>query len=149
MSTHTEAISEGAAPFLAPGERVLAAAVVSPRGSSTAMAGGGAGMIGGQWSGRNARGAEAAGLVVKRSCGLALTPTRIVTLDLNISLMGAIKGANEMLSSVSLDEIEWVEGKRFGAGGVITINANAGTFKLECKAGAAKDFAEAFSAAKS
>jgi hypothetical protein len=148
MSNHEEAIKAGAAQFLEPGEQVLAALVASPRGSTTGGAGGAAGLIGGQWSGKNASGAKAAGLVVKRSCGLALTPTRVVTFDLGISMMGAVKDVKELLSAVPLSEIESVEGKRFGAGGVITVNAQSGTFKLECKAPAAKEFAEAFSRAK-
>jgi hypothetical protein len=85
VRTREEAIKEGAAWFLEPGEQVLAA-----------------------W----------------------LAPSRIVTFDLGMS------------------EIESVEGKRFGAGGVITVTAHSGTFKLECKAPAAKAFADAFAGAK-
>jgi hypothetical protein len=148
MSSHEEQIKEGAASFLEPGEQILAAVVASPRGSTTGGAGGAAGLIGGQWAGKNASGAKAAGLVVKRSCGLALTPSRIVTFDLGISMMGAVKEVKSVLSSVPLAEIESVEGKRFGAGGVITITAQGGTFKLESKAAGAKEFAEAFDRAK-
>ena len=149
MSNHEEAIRAGAASLLEPGEQVLAALVASPRGSTTAGAGGAAaGLIGGQWSGKNASGAEAAGLVVTRSCGVVLTPTRVVTLDLGISMMGAVKDVKEVMSSVPLAEIESVESKRLGAAGVITVTAKGGTFKLEAKAPAAKQFAEAFQQAK-
>ncbi len=48
MTSHEDSIREGAAPFLEPGEQVLAALVVSPRGSTTGGAGGAAGLIGGQ-----------------------------------------------------------------------------------------------------
>lgn len=149
MSNHGEKIREGAGPKLEPGEQILAAIVASPRGSSTGAAGGAAGLIGGQWSGKNASGAEAAGLVVERNSGVVLTPTRIVTFALGISLMGAVKEVKDVLSSVPLNEIESVESKRFGAAGVITVTAQGGTFKLESKAPPAKQFAEAFAQAKS
>lgn len=149
MSNHEEKIKEGAAPSLEPGEQILAALVASPRGSSTGAVGGAAGLIGGQWSGKNASGAQAAGLVVERNCGVVLTPSRIMTFGLGISMMGAVKDVKDVLSSVPLTEIESVESKRLGAAGVITVTAQGGTFKLESKAPAAKQFAEAFAQAKS
>lgn len=82
MSKHEEAIRQGARDLLEPGEEILSALVVSPRGSNTAIAGGlAAGEIGARWSNKNRGAAEDAGLVVKRSCGLALTDRRLLTVD--------------------------------------------------------------------
>jgi hypothetical protein len=149
MSNHEEAIKAGAAPFLEPGEAVLAAMVASPRGSTTAQMGGAAGMIGSGKAGKQADGAAASGLDVRRNSGLVLTPTRLVTLELAISLMGGVKEVKGFLSSLPLAEVESFEASRMGAAGVMKVLANGSEFKLEGKAGPAKDFAEAVQQAKS
>ena len=147
MSNHETAIREGAAPHL-DGEQILAAIVASPRGSTTAQMGGAAGMIGQGRSGKQAAGAETAGLVVDRNSGVVLTPTRLVTFALSISMMGAVKDVKEMRSQLPLDQVDSLEAKRMGAAGVITVAANGAEFKLESKAGPAKDLAEAFRQAR-
>jgi hypothetical protein len=54
MSKHEDSIKQGASGFLESGEEIVAALVVSPRGSTTALAGGVAvGEIGARWSGKN------------------------------------------------------------------------------------------------
>jgi hypothetical protein len=147
MAKHEDAIRAGAAGLLG-GEAILAAVVASPRGSQTALTGGASGMIGSNKVGKQVRGATEAGLVVERNTGLVLTPTRLVTVRLAISLMGAVKEVKEVLGSLPLGEIESLEVKRMGAAGVLTVVANGSEFKLEAKAGPAKDFAEAFAQAK-
>lgn len=149
MANHEEAIKSGAGPFLEPGETVLAAMVASPRGSTTAQMGGAAGLIGGSKAGKQAGGASAAGLVVERNSGLVLTPTRLVTLRLGISLLGAVKEVKGLLSSVPLSEVTSLEASRMGAAGVLKVEANGSEFKLEGKAGPAKEFAAAFQQARS
>jgi hypothetical protein len=142
MSKHEDSIKEGARGFLDPGEEIVAALVVSPRGSSTAMAGGvGAGEIGARWAGKNRRGAEDVGLVVNRNSGLALTNRRLITLDLGISLTGGIKEVKDMLSEVPLDRVDEIRSKW----NVLTVSAGDAQFKLECKPPAAKAMAKAFS----
>ena len=101
-------------------------------------------MIGQGRSGKQAAGAESAGLVVDRNSGVVLTPTRLVTFALAISMMGSVKEVKEQLSELPLDQVDSLVTKRMGAAGVITVAANGAEFKLESKAGAAKDFAEAF-----
>ena len=60
MSKHEDSIRAGAQDLLEPGEEIVAALVVSPRGSGTAMAGGLAvGEIGARWSGKNVTPAKA------------------------------------------------------------------------------------------
>jgi hypothetical protein len=145
MSKHEDSIKEGARGFLDPGEEIVAALVVSPRGSSTAMAGGvGPGEIGARWAGKNRGAAEDVGLVVNRNSGLALTNQRLITLDLGISLTGGIKEVKDMLSEVPLDRIDEIKSKW----NVLTVRAGEAQFKLECKPPAAKAMAKAFGAAK-
>jgi hypothetical protein len=148
MANHEDAIREGAPPHLEPGEEILAAMVASPRGSTTAAMGGAAGIIGGTKAGGQVGAAAGAGLAVGRNSGLVLTPTRVVTLQLAISMMGSVKEVKGLLGSMPLAEIDSVDFKRMGAAGVLTVGAGGGEFKLEAKAGPAKDFAEAFARAK-
>ena len=141
MSKHEEAIRQGARDLLEPGEEILSALVVSPRGSNTAIAGGlAAGEIGARWSNKNRGAAEDVGLVVKRSCGLALTDRRLLTLDLAISMMGGIKEAREILSEVPIDRVDAMRSKW----NVLTVSAGGSEFKLECKPPAAKAMVRAF-----
>ena len=145
MSKHENSIAEGAAALLAPGEEIVSALVVSPRGSSTAAAPGLApSEIGRRWSNKNKAAAEQVGLVVNRSSGLALTNRRLLTLDLAISLTGSIKQVKELLSEVPLDRVDEIKSKW----NVLTVCACEAQFKLECKPPAAKAFASAFADTK-
>jgi hypothetical protein len=144
MSKHEEAISAGAQGLLSPGEQIVSALVVSPRGSTTASVGLAPGEIGRRWANKNKGAAENVGLVVKRSCGLALTDQRVLTIDLAISVTGGVKEVKGLLSELALDEIQEVKSKW----NVLTISAGGSQFKLECKPPAAKAFAQAFAEAK-
>jgi hypothetical protein len=148
MANHEEAIRAGATPFLEPGETILAAMVASPRGSTTAQMGGAAGIIGGGKAGKQGQGADAGGLTVERNSGLVLTPTRLVTLRLGISFTGSVKEVKELLGALPIAEVTSLEASRMGAAGVIKVAANGSEFKLEAKAGPAKEFAAAFEKAK-
>jgi hypothetical protein len=143
MSNHQESIVEGVKGLLAPGEVVVSALVVSPRGSSTAAAPGlAAGEIGRRWSSKNSGAAGDLGLVVKRSCGLVLTDKRLITVDLAISLTGAVKQVRGVLSELSLDQVDQITSKW----NALTIRSGETKFKLECKPPAAKAIAKAFTA---
>lgn len=144
MANHEQAITEGAARFLEPGESVLAAMVASPRGSTTAQMGGASGLIGMNKAGSHAEGAAAGGLVVERNSGLVLAPTRLVTFSLGISMMGSVKEVKAPLGSLPLADITSFEVSRMGAAGVVKVSANGSDFKLEAKAGAAKAFEAAY-----
>lgn len=148
MANHEEAITAGAAPFLEPGEVVLAAMVASPRGSTTAQMGGAAGLIGGGKVGKQAEGAAAGGLTVERNSGLVLTPTRLLTFRLAISFTGSVKEVKEPLGALPLSELTSFEVSRMGAAGVVKVAANGSEFKLEAKAGPAKQFAAAVEQAR-
>jgi hypothetical protein len=53
MSKTEDSIAEGVGDLLGPGETIISALVVSPRGSATAAAGLAAGEIGRRWSNKN------------------------------------------------------------------------------------------------
>src|ERR1700709_1062196 len=107
MSKHEDSIAEGTKDLLGPGEEIVSALVVSPRGSTTASVGGIApSEIGRRWSNKNRSAAAETGLVVKRSSGLALTNRRLISLDLAITLTGGIKEVKGMLSEVPLDQVD-------------------------------------------
>jgi hypothetical protein len=145
VSKHEDSITEGAGGMLLPGEEIVSALVVSPRGSSTAAAPGLApGEIGRRWSNKNKAAAEDVGFVVKRSSGLALTNRRLLTLDLAISVTGGVKEVKSMLSEVPLEQVDEIKSKW----NVLTISVGEAQFKLECKPPAAKAFAKAFATAK-
>jgi len=148
VSKHQEQIITAAKGKL--DEEVVAAVFAKPRGSTTAAAGGGmiAREIGAQWSGKHRKGAEAAGIEVGNPGAVALTATSLVTMKVKVSLMGAIKDVEDVLSVVPLGAIDGLEVKRMGAAGVMEITAGGATFKLEGKAGDMKDFAAAFERAK-
>ena len=145
MSKHEDSIVDRAGGLLLPGEEIVSALVVSPRGSSTAAAPGLApGEIGRRWSNRNKATAEQVGLIVKRNSGLALTNRRLLTLGLATSLTGGIKEVKGILSEVPLDQVDELKSKW----NVLTISVGGAQFKLECKPPAAKALAGAFAAAK-
>ena len=145
MSKHEDSIMEGAQSLLSPGEQIISALVVSPRGSNTALAGGlAAGEIGRRWSNKNRGAAENVGLAVKRSSGLALTNQRLVTFDLAISFSGAVKEVKAVLSEVPIELVDDITSKW----NVLTVSAGGNQFKLECKPPAAKAMAKAFGEVK-
>ena len=145
MSKHEDSIRAGARDLLAPGEEIVAALIVSPRGSNTAVVGGlAAGEVGARWSRKNSGAAEDVGLVVKRNCGLALTDRRLITLDVAISLTGGVKEVKELLGELPLDRVTAMKSKW----NALTISAGETQFKLECKPPAAKAIVKAFDATR-
>jgi hypothetical protein len=146
MSKVEDSIADGAKGLLEPGETVVSALVVSPRGSATAAAAGlGPGEIGRRWSNKHTAAAAEAGLVVKRSSGLVLTTQRLLTLDLAISMTGAVKEVMGLLSELPRDQVDEIRSKW----NVLTVSAGGAEFKLECKPPAAKALAKAFGASRS
>jgi len=144
MSKTEDSIAEGVADLLGPGETIISALVVSPRGSATAAAGLAAGEIGRRWSNKNTSAAADAGLVFTRSSGLVLTNHRVLTLDLAISMTGAVKEVKSLLSELPLDQVDSIRSKW----NVLTIGVGESEFKLECKPPAAKALAKAFAGAR-
>lgn len=149
MSKHEEQIIAAAAGKIS--EPVLGAAFAKPRGATTAAIGGGAivDAIGGKRVGDQTKKAEAGGIVLGNPGAVAVTATSLVTMEVKVSMMGAIKEVTEVLSTVPLTEVESLEVKRMGAAGVMEISARGSAFKLEGKAGDMKEFAASFEQARS
>jgi hypothetical protein len=148
MARAEEWITEGAAPFLEPGEEVLAAFVAAPRGYTQSVAG--ARGLGQAQRGRQESAAGEAGMRLEAPMALALTPKRLVALSISnpvgMGVSGKVKG---LLSEVPLAEVDSIEVKRLLVGSRITLTVRGVSMKLEAGAGArAKPLAEAFAGLK-
>jgi hypothetical protein len=151
-------IKEGAAPFLEPGEEVLAAIVARPRGwtQSNASAGGGAvaGTIGREIGGRkqrkNIEAGQETGFELASPMALAVTQRRLLSLKVTAPIgLGIGMKVKELVSAVPVGEVESIEVKRLAAGKTITVSVRGVPFVLEAGAGAdAKGVAEALERAK-
>ncbi len=148
MSKHQEQIIAAAEGKV--DERILAAAWGKPRGASTAAAGGGliASEIGSRWAGKQRKGADAIGVKLGNPGAVAVTATSLVTMQVAVSMGGAIKEVKEILSTVPLAVIDTIEVKRMGLTGVMEITAGEVSFKLEGKVNDMRELAEAFERAK-
>ena len=146
MADQLEQIRQYAKAFLDDGEELVAAMTASPRGKNTAMAAGGVGsMIGSKMVQGQVKNASAAGLRVESQMALVITRRRLLTVKVGYTLGGAINGVKHVLSAIALDEVESIEAKRSGLGGVLIITPRGGQpIKLECQVGRARQFAEAF-----
>jgi hypothetical protein len=151
-------IKDGAAPFLEPGEEVLAAMVARPRGwtQSNASAGGGAvagvvgGMMGGKKQQTNIGAAEESGFEITSPMALAVTNKRLLSLKISSPVGLGIGGdVKELLSAAPLTDVDSIELKRLAVGKTVTVTVRGTPFVLEVGAGAnAKGVAESFEHAK-
>lgn len=158
MARFETKIKEGAAPFLEPGEEVLAAVVARPRGwtQSNASPGGGAlaGMVGGAIGGKkqqsNVAAAESAGFELASPMALAVTQRRVLSIGIaapiGLGMGGKVK---ELVDAVPVSEVDSIEVKRLAVGKTVTVTVRGTPFVLEVGAGAnAGGVAEAFEQAK-
>ncbi len=148
MTKHAEQIVAAAHEKI--DEEILGAAFAKPRGSTTAVAGGSliAREVGSQWSGKQRKGADAAGIRLASPGAVAVTPTSLVTMAVGVSMGGQIKEVKEILSVVPLADVDSIEVKRMGLAGVMQIAAGGASFKLEGKVADMREFADAFERAK-
>jgi len=147
VAKHGEQIIQAASGKL--DEELLGAAFAKPRGATTAVASGGiAREVGAQWSGKQHKGADAAGIELGNPGAVGVTATSLVTMRVKVSMMGAIKDVTEILSVVPLSEVESLEVKRFGMAGVMEIEAGGASFRLEGKVPDMREFADAFERAR-
>jgi hypothetical protein len=145
MARFETKIKEGAGSFLEPGEEVLAAVVARPRGwtMQNASPGGGlaAGMIGGALGGKkqqqNTAAAAEAGFALGSPMALAVTPTRLLSIDVSapigLGMGGKVKG---VLDSAPLADVDSIEVKRLAVGKTMTVSVRGVPFTLEVGAGA-------------
>ena len=134
-------IKEGAAPFLEPGEEVLAGMHARPRGwtQANASAGGGAlaGVIGGTLGGKKQQESTAAAA----ESGFELANPMALAI-IGMGMGGDVK---ELVSAAPLSEVDSIETKRLGVGKTVTVTVRGTPFVLEVGAGAnAKGIVEAF-----
>ena len=148
MSKHQQQIVDAARGKV--DEEILGATFAKPRGATTAIAGGDliSREIGARKAGKQAKGADAAGIELGNPGAVAVTPTSLVTMAVKVSLGGQIKDVKDVLSTVPLSEVDSVEVKRMGLAGVMEITAGGGSFKLEGKVNDMREFADAFQRAK-
>lgn len=154
MARAESKIKDGAAPFLEPGEEVLAAFVARPRGWTQASAspGGGAiaGAIGGALGGKkqreNVEAAGDAGFELASPMALAVTERRLLSLKISSPIGLGIGGdVKELVSAVPVSEVDSIEVKRLAVGKTVTVTVRGVPFTLEVGAGAnANGVAEAF-----
>jgi hypothetical protein len=158
MARSEAKIKQGAAPFLEPGEEVLAAIVARPRGwtQAGASAGGGAiaGAIGGALGGKKQRqsieAAEQSGFELANPMALAITPRRLLSLKVTAPVgAGIAMKVQDLVSSVPLDAVDSIKVKRLAIGKTITVTIRGAPFVLEVGAGAnAKGVVEALERAR-
>jgi hypothetical protein len=151
-------IKDGAAPFLEPGEEVLAAMVARPRGwtQSNASPGGGAaagvigGMLGGKKQQENIGAAEDSGFEIASPMALAVTNKRLLSLKISNPVGLGIGGdVKELVSAAPLSAVDSIELKRLAVGKTVTVTVRGTPFVLEVGAGAnAKGVADSFEQAK-
>jgi hypothetical protein len=152
-------IKEGAAPFLEPGEEILAAIVARPRGwtQKSAAAGGGviAGeinrAIGGKKQRKNVAAGEQSGFELASPMALAVTPRRLLSLKVTAPIgLGIGMKVKDLVSAVPIAEVDSIDVKRLAAGKTITVSVRGVPFVLEAGPGAdAKGVAEALERARS
>ena len=158
MARSEAKIKEGAAPFLDPGEEVLAAIVARPRGwtQTGASAGGGAvagaigGAIGGKKQRKNIEAAEQSGFELANPMALAITPRRLLSLKVTAPIgAGIAMKVQDLVSSVRLDAVDSIKVKRLAIGKTVTVTIQGAPFVLEVGAGAnAKGMVEALERAR-
>jgi hypothetical protein len=151
-------IKEGAAPFLEPGEEVLAAVVARPRGwtQASASAGGGAaagligGAIGGKKQRRQTEAAQDAGFELASPMALAVTQRRLLSIEIGAPIGLGIGGnVKRLVSAVPVSEVDSIEVKRLAVGRTLRLSVRGVEFVLEVGAGAnANGVAEALERAR-
>jgi hypothetical protein len=150
-ASYEDKIKQQAAPYLEPGEHVLAAFITQPRGTMTARAGGLApGAIGGAKLQRAQRAAVEGGLRLASPMALALTESRLLVLSVSAPIaLGKGGDVKELVSAVPVADVEAIEVKRLLVGKVVTLTVGGATVKLEAGAGAnASGLADEFARAK-
>jgi hypothetical protein len=89
--------------------------------------------------------AKAVGLRIESNMALVLTQRRLLTVKVGYAASGRITGIKELLSGVALADVESLEAKRVGLGGLLIITPRGGEpIKLECRVGRAREFVAAF-----
>jgi hypothetical protein len=145
--SYEDKIKQQADQLLEPGERVLAAFIAQPRGTTTARAGGLApGAIGGRKVRQQHEAGETGGLELANPMALALTESRLVVLEVSAPIaMGKGGDVKRLVSAVPLTDVDAIQVKRLLVGKVVHVSVRGVSIKLEAGAGAdARGLADAF-----
>lgn len=139
-----EKIQQGAQPYLEDGEEVLAAFVARPRGWTQGAAG--SLHVGAHQQGKAYEGAAEGGFDLASPMALAITPRRLLSLELGAAKTGVGAGdVKRLVAAVPLSAVDEMKVKRLLVGRVVTLKVNGSEFKLESGAGAnVKGVHEAF-----
>ena len=155
MSKHEQKIREGAAPFLEPGEEILAALVARPRGWTQSAAGAaGPGAVAANIGARKKANQEAAGVdagfQLASPMALAITPLRLLVFEISSPIgMGVGGDVKELVSEAPLADVDSIELKRLLIGKVVVLTVRGVPIKLEVNAAAnAKGLVQAFEVAR-
>jgi hypothetical protein len=144
VSKHQEQIIAAAAGKL--DEPIVAAVFAKPRGATMAATGGN--IFGGMSVRKQTKAAAEAGLLLGNPGAVALTGASLVTMQVKVSMTGEIKAVDQVLTSVPLGQIDELDVKRMGLGGLMKIRTGGHAVTLEGKVGDMRDFAEAFAQAR-
>lgn len=138
MADKTDAnLRAGCGQYLEPGEQIIATLIASVRGHQQAMAGGVAGLVGGERKAAARRAVDAAGIELASPMGLVLTSTRLITVK-----TGGRGAPKELLNAFPLSDIGSMQVKRVGLGASVTLELSGVPVRLESRVGAARAFAD-------
>ena len=139
-------VATGVAPYLEPGEHVLAAMSAALKGRSQLLAGNIASQaIGGSQSRKAREAAGAAEVVLPKSqtIGIVVTDRRLVFLGLGV---GA--SVKEFASAVPLSDVASITVKRFGLAGTTAIHVRGSELKFEGRVGPGRELEEALASTR-
>jgi hypothetical protein len=140
-------LTESVVGLVNPGEEVLAAVAVQPKGAGNAMAVGGiaGSLIGGRGGKTTQESKERTGIDVPRWAALAVTTQRLLILKMNA--MGT--KADAIASEVPIAEVESIITSKSMLRRQVTLNARGGTFEFEAhKAAPVESLSEALAKAR-
>lgn len=147
MFGKNDKLSDSVVALLPPGEELLAAVCVQPKGSGNAGAVGGlaGAVIAGRGGKNTAESSQATGITIPRFAALAVTQRRLLILKMNA--MGS--KADEIVSEVPIAEVESIIAGKSMLRRQVTLNARGGTFEFEAhKATPVENLSDALAAAR-
>jgi hypothetical protein len=132
-SAHEKKFSEGVQPYLNDGERVLASCIAQAKGFSRMMVSGLD--LGKREVGRSTAAAEAGEVKVANPMALVLTDRRLLTVRISSPIGFGIGGnVKELLSAISLDDVDSIQVKKIALRQNITITVRGVEIPLETNA---------------
>jgi hypothetical protein len=141
-SLYEEKIRKGAAPLLEPGEQVVAAVIVRPRGwtQATAGAAGPGALAARMGAGKqvgNVEAAELAGFKLASPMALGVTQRRLLSIRIGSPIGLGIGGkVKELVAAIPVAEVDSIDVRRLAVGKTIMLTVRGVSFALEANAAA-------------